>query len=95
MCYFFIDEKEEGDESPNSNSSGGDSCRGKPSSNPGKSPAQSMEDVTEEKPELPEVKEEDVKVPLHAQCTQPVSILICYNLAPASKPTHFVPKEFV
>lgn len=73
MGLFLADEKEEGDESPNSNSSSGDSCRGKPSSNPGKSPARSVEDITEEKPELPEIKEEDVKVPLHAQCAQPVS----------------------
>lgn len=71
---LITDEKEEGDESPKSCSSSGDNCKGKPASHPSKSPGRALEGETvEDNPEFADIKEEDVKVPLHAQCSEPVS----------------------
>lgn len=79
---MLIDEKEEGDESPKSNSSGGENYKGKSASNVSKSPGRASEaDAVEENPEYMDIKEEDVKVPLHAQCSEPVSfIYMLYNI---------------
>lgn len=76
---FVADEKEEGDESPKSNSSGGDSCKGKSATQPSKSPVRAPEGEVEENPEFAaDIKEEDVKVPLHAQCAEPVSSVFVF-----------------
>lgn len=78
---FIPDEKEEGDVSPKSNSSVGENFKGKSTSSVSKSPGRTPEgDTVEDNPDFVDFKEEDVKVPLHAQCSEPVSfafILFC------------------
>lgn len=97
--WFTLDDKEEGDVSPKSNSSGGDSCKGKSAL---KSPVRASEGETmDDNPEFADVKEEDVKVPLHAQCANPVSVihihLHCHSTVEAlrSKQTSCIVKKFV
>lgn len=70
------DDKEEGNESPNSSSSSKEEVKKKGNSSPGKSPARASggdtSDTVDIKPEeLIDIKEEDIKVPLHAQTTDP------------------------
>lgn len=72
-CILVADEKEDGDESPNSNLSGADNCKAKGNTAAGKSPARCPEDAVEIKTEPMDIKEEDSQVPLHAQCVDPVS----------------------
>lgn len=88
MCLlinlFVTDEKEEGDESPKSSSSNGDNYKSKSASNVSKSPARAPEsDAVDDTPDFVDIKEEDVKVPVHAQCSEPVSFVRVFLLRSA------------
>lgn len=77
VSFCCVDEKEEvGDESPNSNSSLADIKPKVEGTSPGKSPARAASDgeTSDAKSfnEAMDIKEEDVKVPLHAQTADPV-----------------------
>lgn len=76
----LADEKEEGDESPKSSSSSGDNYKSKSVLSVSKSPGRASDgDAIDDNPDLVDIKEEDVKVPLHAQCSEPVSIYFILN----------------
>lgn len=92
-CLFLDDKEECGDESP-TNSTSSDTKPKMGEASPGKSPARASEsETTDEKSpaehrqqqQLPQqqpidVQEEDIKVPLHAQTSDPVSLhFVAFN----------------
>lgn len=74
--------------SPKSNSSSGDNYKSKSSSTVSKSPARASENdaTADDNPDFVDIKEEDVKIPVHAQCSEPVS---CFYLTYFSVRGHF------
>lgn len=71
--FFFLEEKEECDDSPNSSPKSEKDGKPKGGLSPGKSPARGDISPSEINADG-DVKEEEIKVPLHAQTSDPV----CY-----------------
>lgn len=79
LYFIFSEEKEDCDESPNSSPKYEKDSKSHGGLSPGKSPARGDISPADIKSDI-EIKDEEVKVPLHAQTSDPVSNISYYVL---------------